>query len=158
MEEVRRERLKAYIVLAVFVAGALVYGRAAAEAVTSSLGASGRASAMIFTIGAIVVSLATLFPLITTFKASQARNVLENMREKARKAGKQVSMQSAGRQVSFYTAALAATPMLYGLVLIFIVGQFTAMLVLVPATLILGVVGWFIIGKLMAEMSTHFLK
>lgn len=158
MEQVRTERLKAYVILAVFVAGALAYGRAAARAVTSTLGAAGSTTATALITGAVVVSLLTVIPLLTTFKVSEAHNVLENMRQKARKSGKKVTVQSAGRTVSFYAVALAATPMLYGVVLIFLLGQFTAMLLLLPATVILGVVGWFVVGRLMRQMSTLFLK
>lgn len=158
MEQVRAERIKAYGLLVIFVAGALVYGRAAATAVTSTLGAAGSTAATAMIIAAVVVSLLTIVPLMTTFKVSEAHNVLENMRKKARRSGKKVTLRSAGRSVSFYAVALAATPMLYGLVLIFLIGQFTAMLLLLPATLILAVVGWFVIGRLMRQMSTLFLK
>lgn len=158
MEKVRAERLKAYAFLVIFVAGALVYGRAAAKAVTSTLGAAGSTTATLMIVGAVVVSLLTVVPLLTTFKVSEAPKVLENMREKARKSGKKVTVQSAGRTVSFYAVALAATPMLYGVVLIFLLGQFTAMLLLLPATVILAVVGWFVVGRLMQQMSTLFLK
>jgi hypothetical protein len=80
------------------------------------------------------------------------------MRDKARRSGKLVTMQTAGRSLSIYVVALAATPMFYGLALIFLVGEFRVMLLLLPATLILAVVGWFVVGRLLREMSTMFVQ
>jgi hypothetical protein len=48
--------------------------------------------------------------------------------------------------------------MFYGLALIFLVGDFTVMLLLLPATVILAVVGWFVVGRLLEAMRTMFVQ
>jgi hypothetical protein len=156
MVEARKERLKAYAILVVFVAFAVVYGRMAAEAVRLTMDTSLPAAPLI--IGAVLLSLATVAPLVVTFRPAAAPELLQKMRDKARRSGKQVTMQTAGRSLSIYVVALAATPMFYGLALIFLIGEFRVMLLLLPATLILAVVGWFVVGRLLREMSTMFVQ
>ncbi|MEX2552409.1 MAG: hypothetical protein WD627_05360 [Actinomycetota bacterium] len=156
MVEARKERLKAYTILVLFVAFAVVYGRMAAEAVRLTMDTSLPVAPLI--IGAVLLSLATVAPLVVTFRPSAAPELLRKMRDKARRSGKQVTMQTAGRSLSFYVVALAATPMFYGLALIFLIGEFRVMLLLLPATLILAVVGWFVVGRLLQEMSTMFVQ
>ena len=156
MEQARKERLKAYAILVGFVAFAIVYGRMAAEAVRLTMDTSLPAAPLI--VGAALLSLATVAPLVVTFRPSAAPELLQKMRDKARRSGKQVTMQTAGRSLSIYVVALAATPMFYGLALIFLIGEFRVMLLLLPATLILAVVGWFVVGRLLREMSTMFVQ
>jgi len=156
MVEARKERLKAYAILVVFVAFAVVYGRMAAEAVRLTMDTSLPAAPLI--IGAVLLSLATVAPLVITFRPAAAPELLQKMRDKARRSGKLVTMQTAGRSLSIYVVALAATPMFFGLALIFLIGEFRAMLLLLPATLILAVVGWFVVGRLLREMSTMFVQ
>ena len=156
MVEARKERLKAYAILVVFVAFAVVYGRMAAEAVRLTMDTSLPAAPLI--IGAVLLSLATVAPLVITFRPAAAPELLQKMRDKARRSGKLVTMQTAGRSLSIYVVALAATPMFYGLALIFLIGEFRVMLLLLPATLILAVVGWFVVGRLLREMSTMFVQ
>lgn len=156
MVEARKERLKAYAILVVFVAFAVVYGRMAAEAVRLTMDTSLPAAPLI--IGAVLLSLATVAPLVVTFRPAAAPELLQKMRDKARRSGKQVTMQTAGRSLSIYVVSLAATPMFYGLALIFLIGEFRVMLLLLPATLILAVVGWFVVGRLLREMSTMFVQ
>jgi len=156
MVQARKERLKAYAILVAFVAFAVVYGRMAAEAVRLTMDTSLPAAPLI--IGAVLLSLATVAPLVVTFRPAAAPELLQKMRDKARRSGKQVTMQTAGRSLSIYVVALAATPMFYGLALIFLIGEFRVMLLLLPATLILAVVGWFVVGRLLREMSTMFVQ
>ncbi|MGQ0678199.1 MAG: hypothetical protein ACT4OM_00820 [Actinomycetota bacterium] len=156
MEQARKERLKAYFILALFVAATVVYGREAAPLVSSTMDPVLPPDALI--IGAVLASLATLIPLVTTFRPTEAGKLLKRMREKSRRSGKQVTMQSAGRNLSFLTASLAVTPMLYGLAVVFLIGEFQAMLILLPAAVLIAVVGWFVLGRLLKEMELHFLR
>jgi hypothetical protein len=156
MERARKERLKAYGLLVVFVALVMAYGRTAARLVRDTLDTSAPAAPLI--IGAVVISLLTVAPLLVTFRASAAAELLEKMREKARRSGKSVTIQSAARSLSMYVVALAATPVLYGLALIYLIGEFKVMLLLLPATVILAVVGWFVVGRLLREMRTMFVQ
>lgn len=156
MQEANKERIKAYVFFGVFSVLAVIYGRIAAPVLQEMLG-SATMPAEPLVIAAVLISLASLIPLVVTFRPTAARQVLENLRQRARKSGKQVTMQSAGRTLSFYVAALASTPIMYGIVLIFLTGEFTLMLLLIPAAVILAAVGWVILGRLLREMSTLFL-
>jgi hypothetical protein len=156
MEQARKERLKAYGLLVVFVALVMAYGRTAAQLVRETLDTSVPAAPLI--IGAVVLSLLSVAPLLVTFRTSAAAELLEKMREKARRSGKSVTMQTAARSLSMYVVALAATPVLYGVALIYLIGEFKVLLLLLPATIILAVVGWFVVGRLLREMSTMFVQ
>lgn len=156
MEKARKERLKAYALLVVFVALVMTYGRVSAQLLRDLMETSLPAAPLI--IGAVLLSLGTVAPLVVTFRPAAAPELLQKMRDKGRRSGKLVTMQTAGRSLSTYVVALAATPMLYGLALIFLIGEFFAMLLLLPATVILAVVGWFVVGRLLREMSTMFLQ
>ncbi|MBW3590242.1 MAG: hypothetical protein KY393_00065 [Actinobacteria bacterium] len=157
MEQAFRERIKAYAFFGVFSALAVVYGRIAAPVLEEMLGTA-TMPATPLAIAAMLISLGSVIPLVVSFRPAAARQLLENMRDKARKRGKQVTLQSAGRTLSFYVAALASTPIMYGIVLVFLTADFTMMLLLIPASLILAVVGWVILGRLLKEMSTLFLR
>jgi hypothetical protein len=156
MEEARKERVLAYIFLLVFVAVLLWFGRTFARLVPLTMDTSFPVLPLVA--GAVLLSLATIFPLMSTFKVEAAATLLEKMRAKAGRSGKRVTLQTAGRAFSMYTVALAATPMFYGLALIFLVGDFTVMLLLLPATVILAVVGWVVLGRLLEAMRTMFLQ
>lgn len=156
MEQARKERLKAYALLVVFVALVMTYGRVSAQLLRDLMETSLPAAPLI--IGAVLVSLGTIAPLVVTFRPEAAPDLLRKMRERARRFGKTVTMETAGRSLSMYVVAVAVTPMLYGLALIFLIGEFFAMLLLLPATVILAVVGWFVLGRLLREMSTMFLQ
>ncbi len=156
MDEASRERLKAYGYLLVFVAAVVLYGYLSAsilrEAATSPLPATPLLT------GAVVISLATVVPLVVTFRPSAAENMLATMREKARRTGKTVTFQSVSRTVSLYVAALASTPLLYGVILQFLVGEFRLMLLMLPATAILAAVGWAVLGGFFKELATRFAR
>lgn len=156
MQQAFRERIKAYVFLGVFTVLAVIYGGVAAPVLEEILGTATMPAAPL-TIAAVAISLASVIPLVISFRASAARQLLENMRERARKRGKQVTLKTAGRTLSFYVAALASTPIMYGIVLVFLTADFTLMLLLVPAALLLAAVGWVILGKLLREISTLFL-
>lgn len=156
LERARRERLKAYGLLVLFVGLVMAYGRWVAQTVRLIMDTSFPATPL--TIGAVVLSLASVVPLVVTFRQSAAAELLRTMREKAGRSGKRVTLQTAARSLSFYVVALAATPLLYGLALIFLIADFTVMLLLLPATVILAVVGWFLVGRLLQAMRPMFLQ
>ena len=156
MEEARKERVMAYVFLLVFVAILLWFGRTFARLVPLAMDTSFPVTPLVA--GAVILSLATVFPLMSTFRAEEAATLLERMRTKAGRRGKRVTLQTAGRAFSMYAIALAATPMFYGLALIFLVGDFTVMLLLLPASVILAVVGWFVVGRVLEAMRTMFLQ
>lgn len=157
MEQAFKERIKAYALFGAFSLLAVVYGRVAAPVLGEIMGTATMPAAPL-AIAAVVISLGSIIPLVVSFRPAAARQLLENMRERARKRGKQVTLQSAGRTLSFYVAALASTPIMYGIVLVFLTANFTLMLLLVPASLILAIVGWVILGRLLKEMGTLFLR
>jgi hypothetical protein len=156
VEEARKERVVAYIFLLVFVAILLWFGRTFASLVPLMMDTTFPVTPLVA--GAAILSLATIFPLMSTFRVEAAATLLEKLRAKARRSGKRVTLQTAGRTFSMYTVALAATPMFYGLALIFLVGDFTVMLLLLPATVILAVVGWVVVGRLLEAMRTMFVQ
>lgn len=157
MEQAYKERIKAYIFFGIFSVLVVIYGRIAAPVLEEMLGTATMPS-MPLAIAAVTISLASIIPLVVSFRPAAAHQLLANMRERARKRGKQVTLQSAGRTLSFYVAALASMPMMYGIVLVFLTANFDLMLLLIPASLILAVVGWVILGRLIKEMSTLFLQ
>ncbi|MEX2588250.1 MAG: hypothetical protein WD602_09725 [Actinomycetota bacterium] len=157
MEQALKERVKAYALFGAFSVLAVIYGRIAAPVLEEMMGTA-TLPATPLAAAAVVISLGSIVPLVVSFRPSAARQLLENMRERARKRGKQVTLQSAGRTLSFYVAALASTPIMYGIVLVFLTANFTLMLLLIPAALILAVVGWVILGKLLNEISGLFLR
>ena len=156
MEDARKERVLAYIFLLVFVAILLWFGRTFARLIPLAMDTSFPVTPLVA--GAVILSLATIFPLMSTFRVEEAATLVERMRTKARRSGKRVTLQTAGRTFSMYAVALAATPMFYGLALIFLVGDFTVMLLLLPATAILAVIGWFVVGRLLEAMQTMFIQ
>ncbi len=156
MEEARKERLMAYVFLLVFVAILLWFGRSFARLVPLTMDTSFPVTPLVG--GAVLLSLATIFPLMSTFRVEEAAKLLERLRSKASRSGKRVTLQSVGRTFSMYAVTLAATPMFYGLALIFLVGDFTVMLLLLPATAILAVVGWFVVGRVLEAMRPMFLQ
>lgn len=154
--EAKRERLLAYIFLLVFVAILLWFGRSFADLVTQTMDTSFPPTPLIA--AGVMLSLAMVVPLAVTFRVSAAAELLRKMREKAGGRGKHVTLQTAGRTLSLYAVAIAATPMFYGMALVFLIGDFTAMLVLLPATAIVGAVGWFVVGRLLKEMRSMFIQ
>lgn len=156
MQEAFKERTRAYVFFGAFSLLAVVYGAVAAPVLEEMLGSATMPSTPL-AIVAVLISLGSIVPLVVSFRVSAARQLLENMRARARKRGKQVTVQSAGRTLSFYVAALASTPIMYGVVLVFLTADFTLMLLLIPAALVLAVVGWVILGNLLREISTLFL-
>lgn len=156
LNEAGQERLKAYGLLVVFVGLAVLYGRYSAPTIREAAPTSMSPTPLL--IGAVLVSLATVVPLVTTFRPSSVDNLLAAMREKARRAGKKVTYRSASRTVSLYVVALAATPVLYGVALLFLIGEFLLLVLLLPAVAILAIVGWFVLGRFFAELGTKFVR
>lgn len=156
MEEALRERLKAYCYLLAFVVAAVAFGYWSAETIERATVSPLPAGPLL--IGAVVVSLATIAPLVVTFRPSAAGTMLSTMREKARQSNKTVSFRSATRTASLYVAALASTPMLYGVMLQFLAGEFRLLLLMVPASAILALVGWVVLGRFFQELSSRFLR
>lgn len=156
LNDAGQERLKAYGLLVVFVGLAVLYGNYSAPTIREAAPASVSPTPLL--IGAVLVSLATVVPLVTTFRPSSVDNLLAAMREKARRAGKKVTFRSASRTVSLYVVALAATPVLYGVALLFLIGEFLLLVLLLPAVAILAIVGWFVLGRFFKELSTKFVR
>ena len=156
MSEARKERVVAYVFLLVFVGIMLWFGSSFARLVRLTMDTD--FPVMPLVTGAVILSLATVFPLMSTFRVEAAANLLEKLREKARRSGKRVTIQSVSRTFSMYAVGVAATPMFYGLALIFLLGDFTVMLLLLPATAILAAVGWFVVGRLLQAMNTMFIQ
>ncbi|HEX2053639.1 MAG TPA: hypothetical protein VHJ78_07950 [Actinomycetota bacterium] len=156
MGEANRERLKAYGYLLLFVGAAVGFGYYAADTVERATLAPLPAGPLL--IGAVTVSLLTILPLVITFRPSAAGSMLAVMREKARRQGKTISFQSVSRTVSLYVAALASTPVLYGIMLQFLAGDFQLLLLLLPAVGILALVGWFVLSRFFQELATLFLR
>lgn len=156
MEAARRERLRAYGFLVVFVLAVVGFGWYSADTVRRATVAPLPAGPLL--IGAVVISLATVVPLVVTFRPSAAGPMLATMRERARRSNRNVSLESASRTVSMYVAALAATPLLYGLMLQFLVGEFRLMLLLLPASAILALVGWFVLGRFFVALETKRVR
>jgi uncharacterized membrane protein YczE len=157
MNDAARERLKAYGLLVVFVALVVAYGNYSAPTIRQAAPTTTLPPTPLL-IGAVLISLATAIPLVTTFRPSSADNLLAAMREKARRAGNKVTFQSASRTASLYVVALASTPVLYGIVLLFLIGEFLLLVLLLPAAAILAIVGWFVLGRFFKELSTKFVR
>jgi len=154
LQEASRERFKAYFFLLVFVAAAVLYGYIAdaplREVTVSPM------PAMPLVIGAVLISLATIAPMVITFRPSAVGNMIATMREKARRSDKTVTLTSASRTASLYVAALAGTPMLYGVMLQFMVGEFRLLLGMLPFVAILAAVGWVVLDGFFTELQNHF--
>ena len=156
MDEANRERLKAYGYLVIFAVGVLAFGAYTADMVKRATLSPLPAGPLLF--GAVIISLASIAPLVITFRPSAAADMLATMREKARRANRTVSFQSACRTASLYVAALAGTPLLYGVMLLFLVGEFQLLLLMFPAAAILAAVGWVVLGRFFQELNTLFLR
>lgn len=156
MEQARTERLKAYGFLALFAVLAVIYGVLSAPTIRQATPSPPAAAPLL--VGAVVVSLATVAPMVLAFRPATVDNLVAGMREKARRSGKPVNMQSASRTVSLYVAALASTPILYGVALLFLVGELQLLLLLLPAAAILAAVGWFVLGRFFRELNSRFVR
>ncbi len=53
---------------------------------------------------------------------------------------------------------MAITPILFGVMLQFLVGDFGMLLFMVPAALILAVIGWFVLGRFFPALDSGFLR
>ena len=157
MDEAGRERLRAYGYLLVFAVAVVAFGRYSADTVKRATTLSPLPATPLL-IGAVVVSLASIAPLVVTFRPSAAGKMVATMREKARRADKTVSFQNACRSASLYVAALSGTPLLYGVMLLFLVGEFQLLMLMLPAAAILGAVGWVVLGRFFKELSSRFLR
>lgn len=155
METAKQERLRAYGFLLIFVLAVVVFGYLSAGTIREATISPMPATPLL--IGAVAISLATVVPLVVTFRPSAAASMLSTMQERARRSGnrnRKVTLQSAGRTVSMYVAALAGTPALYGLMLQFLVGEFQLLLLLLPASAILAAVGWVVLGRFFRALET----
>lgn len=156
MDVASRERLRAYGLLVVFVVAVMIFGYMSAPTIQAASEDPMPATPLL--IGALAISLATVGPLVVTFRPSAAHNLLAVMKEKARRTDKKVTYRSASRHVSLYVVALASTPMLYGVALLFLAAEFRLMLLLLPAVGILAAVGWVVLGRFFKAMSTGFVR
>lgn len=157
LEQAHRERLKAYAYLVLFVAAGAGFGRLVSDTVSSAAALSPLPAGPLL-VGAVAVSLLTVVPLAITFRPSAAASMVSVMREKARRRDRTVSFESVTRTASLYVAGLASTPLLYGLMLEFLTGDFQLLLLLLPAVAILALVGWVVLGRWFREVAALFLR
>lgn len=157
MEQAYRERLRAYGYLVLFVAAGAGFGRLVSDTVSSAAALSPLPAGPLL-VGAVAVSLLTAVPLVITFRPAAAPNMIAVMREKARRRDRTVSFQSATRTASLYVVGLASTPLLYGIMLEFLTGDFQLLLLLLPAVAILAAVGWVVLGRWFREAAALFLR
>lgn len=152
-----KERLKAYCFLLAFAAVFLAFGYSASDLMKEILVPLDVPRTPLV-LGAVALSFLLLIPLIVTYKPSAAGKVLATMRQKARRAGKQVTYESASRTVSLSVASLANTPILFGVMLQFLVGDFQMLLFMIPASVILAIIGWVVLGRFFPALSSGFLR
>jgi hypothetical protein len=157
LDVARKERLKAYGFLLAFAAVFLTFGYAASEAMSEVLVPLDVPRTPLV-VGSVVLSFALLIPLFVTYKPSAAGKVLSTMRERARRTGKKVTLQSVSRTVSLSVAALANTPILFGVMLQFLVGDFRMLLFMVPASVIIGAIGWVVLGRFLPALDSGFIR
>jgi hypothetical protein len=158
MDVAEKERLKAYGFLVVFAAVFVAFGYA-----TSRLGMNEvlvpvnlpRTPLVVVT---VLLSFALLGPLLITYKPSSAGKVLAAMRDRARRSGKKVTLQTVSRAVSLSVAGLANTPILFGVMLQFLVGDFQMLLFMIPAAVILAAIGWVVLGRFFPALDYNFIR
>jgi hypothetical protein len=158
MDVAEKERLKAYGFLVVFAAVFVAFGYA-----TSRLGMNEvlvpvnlpRTPLVVVT---VLLSFALLGPLLITYKPSSAGKVLAAMRDRARRSGKKVTLQTVSRAVSLSVAGLANTPILFGVMLQFLVGDFQMLLFMLPAAVILAAIGWVVLGRFFPALDSNFIR
>lgn len=158
MEVAEKERLKAYGFLLAFAAVFIAFGYATSRSGLSEVLVPvdlPRTPLMIVT---VLLSLALLVPLIVTYKPSAAGKILATMRERARRSGKKVTLQSVSRAVSLSVAGLANTPILLGVMLQFLVGDFEMLLLMLPAAVILAAIGWLVLGRFFPALDSNFIR
>lgn len=157
MDVANRERLKAYGFLLAFAAVFIAFGYSVGRNMDEVLVPVGVPRTPLFA-GAILASLALLVPMVATYKPSAAPKVLATMRERARRTGKKVTMQSVSRAASLSVAALANTPILFGVMLQFLVSDFRLLLFMLPVSAILAVIGWFVLGRFFPALADGFIR
>jgi hypothetical protein len=117
-----------------------------------------RGTADLLTVAAVVVSLASVIPLLVTYRPSAIPKLLELWRYRAARVRKGFSLASASKSVSGFAAALSITPLLYGIMLLVVTGDQIRFLVLIPATLVLAAVGWFVVGRTLKDLQARGLS
>ena len=157
MRVAEKERLKAYGFLMAFAAVFLTFGYVSSETMKEIMVPLGVPREPLVA-GLLLLSLLLLIPLTVTYKPSAANKVLATIRERARKTGKKVTLQSASRTISLSVAGLAITPILFGVMLQFLVGDFVLLLFMLPAALILAITGWFVLGRFFPALDSGFLR
>lgn len=157
MPVAQKERLKAYGFLVAFAAVFLTFGYVSSETMKEVIVPLGVPRVPLVA-GVVVLSFLLLIPLIVTYKPSAANKVLATIRERARKTGKRVTLESAARTISLSVAGLAIVPILFGVMLQFLVGDFVLLLFMLPAAIILAVTGWFVLGRFLPELDAGFLR
>ena len=157
MDIAEKERLKAYGFLLVFAAVFIAFGYSIAENMKEILVPLGVPRTPLVA-GALLVSFALLGPMVVTYKPSAAPKVLSTMRERARRTGRKVTLQTVTRTASLSVAALANVPILIGVMLQFLVGDFELLLYMLPVSLILAVVGWFVLGRFFPALDNGFVR
>ncbi|MEX0789517.1 MAG: hypothetical protein WD178_01935 [Actinomycetota bacterium] len=157
MDVANKERLKAYGFLLAFAAVFLTFGYATSETM-SEIMVPLNVPPVPLVVAAVLLSFALLIPLIVTYKPSAAGKVLSTLRQRARGTGKKVTLQSVSRTVSLSVAALANTPILFGVMLQFLVGDFRMLLAMVPASLIIAAIGWVVLGRFFPALDSGFIR
>lgn len=157
MDVAEQERLKAYGFLLAFAAVFIAFGYSVGRNMDDVLVPVGVPRTPLVA-GAVLASFALLVPMVATYKPSAAPKVLATMRDRARRTGKKVTLQSVTRAASLSVAALANTPILFGVMLQFLVGDFRLLLYMLPASVILAVVGWFVLGRFFPALNNGFVR
>jgi hypothetical protein len=157
LDVAEKERLKAYGFLAAFAAVFITFGYSVGRNMDEVLVPVGVPRAPLVA-GAMLASLALLAPMVSTYRPSAAPKVLSALRVRARKTGRNVTLQSVTRTASLSVAALANTPILFGVMLQFLVGDFQVLVYMLPVSLVLAVAGWFILGRFFPALHNGFVR
>ena len=158
MEVAEKERLQAYGFLLVFAAVFVALGYATSRSGMNEILVPVDLPRIPLMVATVLLSFALLVPLVVTYKPSSAGKILATMRERGRRSGKKVTIQSVSRAVSLSVAGLANTPILFGVMLQFLVGDFRMLLFMLPAAAILAAIGWVVLGRFFAALESCFIR
>lgn len=158
MDVAEKERLKAFGFLVAFAAVFIALGYATSRSGMNEVLVPVDLPRTPLMVATVLLSFALLVPLTVTYKPSAAGKILATMRERARRSGKKVTLQTVSRAVSLSVAGLANTPILFGVMLQFLVGDFRMLLFMIPAAVILAVIGWVVLGRFFPALDSSFIR
>lgn len=158
MDAAEKERLKAFGFLVAFAAVFIAFGYATSRSGMNEVLVPVNLPRTPLMVAAVLLSFALLVPLTVTYKPSAAGKILATMRERARRSGNKVTLQTVSRAVSLSVAGLANTPILFGVMLQFLVGDFRMLLFMIPAAVILAAIGWVVLGRFFPALESCFIR